>query len=157
MAGDAEREGEAIIRIILKQAKNRKPMKRLWISSLTEKAVIHGFQNLLNEDETRSIYFEAMSRACADWLIGMNASRVYTLLLQQKGINDVFSTGRVQTPTLALIVEREKEIEQFKSEPFWEVKATFQMDQKKIRRDLAFRSRNSNLYPGKGRCYCRFL
>lgn len=131
MAGDAEREGEAIIRIILKQAKNRKPMKRLWISSLTEKAVIHGFQNLLNEDETRSIYFEAMSRACADWLIGMNASRVYTLLLQQKGINDVFSTGRVQTPTLALIVEREKEIEQFKSEPFWEVKATFQMDQKK--------------------------
>ncbi|MGE8206444.1 DNA topoisomerase III [Heyndrickxia sp. NPDC080065] len=128
MAGDAEREGEAIIRIILKQCHNRKPTKRLWISSLTEKAVINGFQNLLNEQDTRSIYFEAMSRACADWMIGMNASRVYTLLLQGKGIRDVFSTGRVQTPTLALIVKREKEIEDFKSEPFWEVKAVFQID-----------------------------
>lgn len=131
MAGDAEREGEAIIRIILKQCHNRKPMKRLWISSLTEKSVVNGFHHLLNEEETRSIYYEAMSRACADWLIGMNASRAYTLLLQRKGIRDVFSTGRVQTPTLALIVKREKEIENFKSEPFWEVKAVFQMANKK--------------------------
>lgn len=131
MAGDAEREGEAIIRIILKQCHNRKPTKRLWISSLTEKAVVNGFQHLLSEEETRSIYYEAMSRACADWLIGMNASRVYTLLLQRKGIRDVFSTGRVQTPTLALIVKREKEIENFKSETFWEVKAIFQMTIKK--------------------------
>lgn len=131
MAGDAEREGEAIIRIILKQCHNRKPAKRLWISSLTEKAVVNGFHHLLSEEETRAIYYEAMSRACADWLIGMNASRVYTLLLQRKGIRDVFSTGRVQTPTLALIVKREKEIENFKSETFWEVKAIFQMTNKK--------------------------
>ncbi|MED3655911.1 DNA topoisomerase III [Heyndrickxia sporothermodurans] len=130
MAGDAEREGEAIIRIILKQCHNRKPAKRLWISSLTEKAVVNGFHHLLSEEETRAIYYEAMSRACADWLIGMNASRVYTLLLQRKGIRDVFSTGRVQTPTLALIVKREKEIENFKSEPFWEVKAIFLMTNK---------------------------
>lgn len=135
MAGDAEREGEAIIRIILKQCHNRKPTKRLWISSLTEKAVLNGFQSLLDEKDTRSIYYEAMSRACADWLVGMNASRIYTLLLQRKGIRDVFSTGRVQTPTLALIVKREKEIESFKSEPFWEVKATFQI--------------NENTYEGK--------
>ncbi|MFC3884081.1 DNA topoisomerase III [Bacillus songklensis] len=130
IAGDAEREGEAIIRIILSLCKNNKKMKRLWISSLTPKAVINGFENLLDESQTRNIYYEALGRACADWLVGMNASRAYTLLLQQKGISDVFSTGRVQTPTLALIVKREKEIENFKSEPFWEVLATFNMDGK---------------------------
>lgn len=131
IAGDAEREGEAIVRIILEKCNNRKKMKRLWISSLTPKSVIQGFENLLDESETRSIYYEALSRACADWLVGMNASRAYTLLLQKKGISDVFSTGRVQTPTLALIVKREQEIENFKSEPFWEVLATFHIDGKK--------------------------
>ncbi|PKR86837.1 DNA topoisomerase III [Heyndrickxia camelliae] len=131
IAGDAEREGEAIVRIILEKCNNRKKMKRLWISSLTPKSVIQGFENLLDESETRSIYYEALSRACADWLVGMNASRAYTLLLQKKGISDVFSTGRVQTPTLALIVKREQEIENFKSEPFWEVLATFHFDGKK--------------------------
>ncbi|WP_366160212.1 DNA topoisomerase III [Bacillus infantis] len=130
IAGDAEREGEAIIRVILTQCGSRKPMKRLWISSLTAKSVTNGFANLLDESKTRNIYYEALSRACADWLVGMNASRAYTLLLQQKGIQDVFSTGRVQTPTLALIVKREKEIENFKSEPFWEVMATFNMEGK---------------------------
>jgi len=130
MAGDAEREGEAIIRIILTVAKCNKPLKRLWISSLTPKAVQNGFENLLEEKQTRSIYHEALSRSCADWLIGMNASRAYTLLLQQKGVSDVFSTGRVQTPTLALIVKRELEIENFQSKPFWEVLATFNMDGK---------------------------
>ncbi|MBM7619458.1 DNA topoisomerase-3 [Bacillus tianshenii] len=130
MAGDAEREGEAIIRIILTVAKCNKPLKRLWISSLTPKAVQNGFNNLLEENQTRSIYYEALSRSCADWLIGMNASRAYTLLLQQKGVSDVFSTGRVQTPTLALIVKRELEIENFQSKPFWEVIATFNMDGK---------------------------
>jgi DNA topoisomerase III len=133
IGGDAEREGEAIIRIILAQCKNSKKMKRLWISSLTPKAVIKGFENLLDESETRNIYYEALSRACADWLVGMNASRAYTLLLQQKGISDVFSTGRVQTPTLALIVKREKEIENFQSEPFWEVVATFHMNGKEYK------------------------
>ncbi|NEU29679.1 DNA topoisomerase III [bacterium LRH843] len=130
IAGDAEREGEAIIRVILSLCKNTKPMKRLWISSLTHKSVIHGFEHLLDEHETRNIYYEALSRACADWLVGMNASRAYTLLLKQKGISDVFSTGRVQTPTLALIVKREKEIDNFKSEPFWEVHATFNIEKK---------------------------
>ncbi|MGP7815996.1 DNA topoisomerase III [Niallia sp. 01092] len=133
IAGDAEREGEAIIRVILALCKNKKPMKRLWISSLTPKAVVNGFEHLLEEHETRNIYFEALSRACADWLVGMNASRAYTLLLQKKGVSDVFSTGRVQTPTLALIVKREIEIENFKSEPFWEVVATFNMDNKQYR------------------------
>ncbi|EIJ78584.1 DNA topoisomerase III [Bacillus methanolicus PB1] len=133
IGGDAEREGEAIIRIILSQCKNNKKMKRLWISSLTPKAVIKGFENLLDESETRNIYYEALSRACADWLVGMNASRAYTLLLQQKGISDVFSTGRVQTPTLALIVKREKEIENFQSEPYWEAAAIFHMNGKRYK------------------------
>lgn len=129
-AGDAGREGELIIRTILQTARVSKPMKRLWISSLTENAVREGFRNLLREEETRNLYFEAYSRACADWLIGMNASRVYTILLKQRGISDVFSAGRVQTPTLALVVKREKEIESFVSKPFWEVMATFSMNGK---------------------------
>ena len=125
MAGDAGREGELIVRLILKLCGSNKPLKRLWLSSLTTNAVEAGFRHLRTEEETRSLYHEALSRSCADWLVGMNASRAYTLLLKQKGINDVFSTGRVQTPTLALIVKREKEIEAFKPEPFWEVNATF--------------------------------
>ncbi|PYZ95174.1 DNA topoisomerase III [Salipaludibacillus keqinensis] len=125
IAGDAEREGEAIVRLVLQQSKNNKPMKRLWISSLTANAVKKGFAQLVDEETTRTLFNEAISRAYADWLIGMNASRAYTLLLQKHGAQDVFSTGRVQTPTLALIVKREEEIERFKPEPFWEVKATF--------------------------------
>lgn len=130
-SGDAGREGELIVRTVVEMSGVRKPMKRLWISSLTEKAIIHGFENLLHETETRNLYFEAYSRACADWLIGMNASRVYTLLLKEKGVSDVFSAGRVQTPTLGLVVKREKEIANFTSEPFWEVIATFTIEGKK--------------------------
>ncbi|WP_442594374.1 DNA topoisomerase III [Neobacillus sp. D3-1R] len=130
-AGDAGREGELIVRNILRLTRSQKPMKRLWISSLTAKSIKEGFTNLLKEEDTRNLYFEAYTRACADWLVGMNASRLYSLLLQQKGFSDVFSVGRVQTPTLALIVKRELEIEQFVSEPFWEVEATFSMDKKK--------------------------
>ncbi|MED1601032.1 DNA topoisomerase III [Alkalihalophilus marmarensis] len=130
MAGDAGREGELIVRLIIEQCRASQPLKRLWLSSLTKQAVIDGFNTLKPEHETRPLYDEALSRACADWLIGMNASRAYTLLLGEKGIDDVFSTGRVQTPTLALIVKREKEIEAFKPEPFWEVKAAFKMGEK---------------------------
>ncbi|WP_019120637.1 DNA topoisomerase III [Brevibacillus massiliensis] len=129
-AGDAGREGELIIRTIVNLCGVKKPMKRLWISSLTEKAISEGFASLLSEADTRNLYYEAYSRACADWLVGMNASRIYTLLLQEKGISDVFSAGRVQTPTLALVVKREKEIARFKPEPFWEVVATFHIDGK---------------------------
>jgi len=133
MAGDAGREGEAIIRLILQLCGNKKPLKRLWLSSLTEKSVIQGFQQLLNESDTRNLFYEAYSRACCDWLVGMNASRVYSLLLKEKGISDVFSIGRVQTPTLSLIVKREREIESFVSKPFWEVDATFQINGKNFK------------------------
>ncbi|SEM82442.1 DNA topoisomerase-3 [Mesobacillus persicus] len=130
-AGDAGREGELIIRNILRLAGCQKPMKRLWISSLTPKAIREGFQKLLNEADTKNLYFEAYTRSCADWVVGMNASRLYTLLLQQQGFSDVFSLGRVQTPTLALIVKREQEIDGFVSEPFWEVIAKFNLNGKK--------------------------
>jgi DNA topoisomerase III len=130
-AGDAGREGELIIRNILRLTNCKKPMKRLWISSLTANSIRDGFNKLLNEDHTRSLYFEAYTRACADWIVGMNASRLYSLLLQKRGFSDVFSVGRVQTPTLALIVKRELEIANFKSEPFWEVIAKFAINGKK--------------------------
>jgi DNA topoisomerase-3 len=130
-AGDAGREGELIIRNILRLTKCRKPMKRLWISSLTANAIKDGFKKLLDEQETRSLYYEAYTRACADWVVGMNASRLYSLLLQKQGFSDVFSVGRVQTPTLALIVKRELDIENFKSDPFWEVQAHFLINEKK--------------------------
>ncbi len=77
------------------------------------------------------MFYEAYTRACADWVVGMNASRVYSILLKQKGASDVFSAGRVQTPTLALIVKRENEIDQFKPETFWEVVADFNFEGKK--------------------------
>ncbi|MCM3664421.1 DNA topoisomerase III [Mesobacillus subterraneus] len=130
-AGDAGREGELIIRNVLRLAGCTKPMKRLWISSLTPKAIKEGFQKLLNESDTKNLYFEAYTRACADWVVGMNASRLYTILLQKKGYSDVFSVGRVQTPTLALIVKKELEIEKFVSEPFWEVNGKFNINGKK--------------------------
>lgn len=130
-AGDAGREGELIIRNILRLTGCRKPMRRLWISSLTPNAIREGFQKLLAETQTRSLYLEAYTRACADWIVGMNASRLYSLLLQKQGFADAFSVGRVQTPTLALIVKREREIEDFHSEPFWEVSAQFLISNKK--------------------------
>ncbi|WP_409301271.1 DNA topoisomerase III [Peribacillus sp. SCS-155] len=130
-AGDAGREGELIIRNIINLCGVNKPMKRLWISSLTPKAIYEGFRSLLDEQETKSLFYEAYTRACADWVVGMNASRVYSILLKDKGMSDVFSAGRVQTPTLALIVKREREIQEFQSEPFWEVTATFSMNGKK--------------------------
>jgi DNA topoisomerase III len=130
-AGDAGREGELIIRNILRLTKCKKPMKRLWISSLTPNAIKEGFTKLLTENDTRNLYFEAYTRACADWVVGMNASRLYSLLLQKHGFSDVFSVGRVQTPTLALIVKREREIENFKSSSYWEVHAQFSINKKK--------------------------
>ncbi|MEN0648639.1 DNA topoisomerase III [Caldifermentibacillus hisashii] len=132
-AGDAGREGELIIRNILRLTKSKQPMKRLWISSLTPKAIKEGFRNLRDETETKNLYFEAYTRACSDWIVGMNASRLYSILLKEKGFSDVFSVGRVQTPTLALIVKRELEIEQFVSEPFWEVIGEFFINGKKYK------------------------
>ena len=122
--GDAGIEGELIQRWVLNQAGNTKPMKRLWISSLTTDAMKEGFRNLKEGDEFDNLYYAGMSRAIGDWLLGMNATRLYTLKYGSFGT--VLSIGRVQTPTLAMIVERHHEIENFVSEPFWEIITLFQ-------------------------------
>ncbi|WP_062239793.1 type IA DNA topoisomerase [Fictibacillus sp. FJAT-27399] len=130
-ATDAGREGELIYKSLLLNMNCRKPVKRLWISSLTKKAVLDGFKNLKEGQETLPVFFEAYSRACADWLVGLNTTRAYTLLMQKKGIRETFPTGRVMTPTVALVVKREHEIEKFKPEPFFEVIGSFDVNGKK--------------------------
>ncbi|MFC5449058.1 DNA topoisomerase 3 [Paenibacillus aestuarii] len=124
---DPGREGELIARSVIQMSGIKKPLKRLWTASLTQNAVSKAFSNLLSEEVKRPLYFEATARQQADWLVGLNTSRAYSILLKEKKINEVFSTGRVQTPLLALIVEREIEIENFKPSPFWEVYGDFEI------------------------------
>ena len=110
--GDAGQEGELIQRWVLQHAGCTKPIKRLWISSLTEEAIRVGFQKLKDAKEYDRLYWAGSSRAIGDWLLGMNATRLYTL--KHGGYKQVLSIGRVQTPTLAMVVNRFKEIENFK-------------------------------------------
>ncbi|MGB3161061.1 MAG: DNA topoisomerase 3 [Carnobacterium sp.] len=126
IATDSDREGENIARSIINQAQvGNKEIKRLWINSLESDEIQKGFSNLREGKEYYSSYIEAQTRQISDWLIGMNLSRMYTLTLQKKGINQgVFSVGRVQTPTLYLIYTRQKEIENFVPEVFYELFAT---------------------------------
>lgn len=121
--GDAGQEGELIQQWVLLKANNKKPIKRLWISSLTEEAIKEGFEHLKDGDDFLNLYAAGSSRAIGDWLLGMNATRLYTLKYGQN--KQVLSIGRVQTPTLAMIVERQKEIETFKPEKYWELKTTY--------------------------------
>jgi len=115
--GDAGQEGELIQRWVMQKAGARCPVKRLWISSLTEEAIREGFNNLKDQSEYQPLYEAGLSRAIGDWTLGMNATRLYTLKYAQG--RQVLSIGRVQTPTLALIVNRQREIENFKPEPYW--------------------------------------
>ena len=115
--GDAGQEGELIQRWVMQLAGVRCPVQRLWISSLTEEAIREGFRNLHPQKEYDSLYMAGKARAEGDWLLGMNATRLYTL--KYGGYKQVLSIGRVQTPTLAMIVARDKEIEDFKPEPYW--------------------------------------
>lgn len=120
--GDAGQEGELIQRWVMQKAKITCPVKRLWISSMTDEAIRNGFANLKDQKEYEPLYLAGLSRAIGDWLLGMNATRLYTLKYGNNrfGKNaQVLSIGRVQTPTLALIVERQKEIDNFKPEPYW--------------------------------------
>ena len=115
--GDAGQEGELILRWVMQKAQAKCPVKRLWISSMTDEAIKEGFQNLKDQAEYQPLYLAGMSRAIGDWILGMNATRLYTLKYGQN--KQVLSIGRVQTPTLALIVNRQKEIDNFKPEPYW--------------------------------------
>ena len=115
--GDAGQEGELIQRWVMQKAQVRCPVKRLWISSMTDEAIREGFANLKDQAEYQTLYMAGLSRAVGDWLLGINATRLYTIKYGQA--RQVLSIGRVQTPTLALIVNRQREIDNFKPEPYW--------------------------------------
>lgn len=116
--GDAGQEGELIQRWVMQMVKVKCPVKRLWISSMTDEAIRDGFAHLKDQDDYESLYLAGLSRAIGDWLLGMNCTRLYTLMYR-RARGQVLSIGRVQTPTLALIVNRDKEIANFKPEPYW--------------------------------------
>lgn len=121
--GDAGQEGELIQRWVMQKAGAKCPVKRLWISSLTEESIREGFKLLKDQSEYQSLYEAGLSRAIGDWTLGMNATRLYTLKYAQN--HQVLSIGRVQTPTLALIVKRQQEIETFVPEAYWELKTVY--------------------------------
>ena len=121
--GDAGQEGELIQRWVMQKAGCACPVYRLWISSLTEEAIREGFQLLKEQSEFKTLYEAGLARAIGDWLLGMNATRLYTIRYGQN--RQVLSIGRVQTPTLALIVNRQAEIDNFKPEPYWELKTVY--------------------------------
>ena len=121
--GDAGQEGELIQRWVMSKAKCTAPVKRLWISSLTEEAIREGFTKLQPGEKYDHLYAAGSARAIGDWLLGMNATRLYTLKYGRN--KQILSIGRVQTPTLALIVNRQKEIDAFKSEPYFEIKTIY--------------------------------
>ena len=121
--GDAGQEGELIQRWVIQKAKAQCPVKRLWVSSLTEEAIREGFAALKDQSEYKPLYEAGLSRAIGDWLLGMNATRLYTLKYGKN--KQVLSIGRVQTPTLALVVKRHFEITNFVPKQYWELKTTY--------------------------------
>jgi len=121
--GDAGQEGELIQRWVMQKAECRCPVQRLWISSLTDEAIREGFKQLRPQAQFDNLYYAGLSRAIGDWILGMNATRLYSLKYSQAG--SVLSIGRVQTPTLALIVQRHLEIRDFRPEDYWEIKTTY--------------------------------
>ena len=123
--GDAGQEGELIQRWVMQKAGVTCPVKRLWISSLTEDAIREGFKQVKEQKEYNNLYEAGLCRAIGDWLLGMNATRAYTLRYREFNSKQILSVGRVQTPTLALIVARDKEIERFVPRKYWEIKTLY--------------------------------
>ena len=121
--GDAGQEGELIQRWVMNEAHYKGEIKRLWISSLTTEAIKEGFDNLKPSENYDNLFYAGFSRAIGDWLLGMNATRLYTV--KHGGYKQVLSIGRVQTPTLAMVVDRFKEIENFKPQPYWELQTLY--------------------------------
>ena len=130
--GDAGQEGELIQRWVMQKAKIKCPVQRLWISSLTDESIRNGFNNLRPQSDFDSLYFAGLSRAIGDWVLGMNATRLFSLKYSSPG--NILSVGRVQTPTLALIVRRQREIENFVPETYFELKTKY--------RDVVFSAQN---------------
>ena len=127
VATDADREGETIAREILDQCRWRGPVQRLWLSALDDKSIRKALSNILPGQQTQPLYQAGLGRARADWLVGMNLTRAYTLIGRQQGHDGVLSVGRVQTPTLNLVVERDLEIEAFKPSPYFVLTAEFEV------------------------------
>jgi DNA topoisomerase-3 len=121
--GDAGQEGELIQRWVINEAKYKGEVQRLWISSLTTEAIREGFKNLKSSKDYDNLYYAGFSRSIGDWLLGINATRLYTV--KYGGYKQVLSVGRVQTPTLAMLVNRFKEIENFKPQPYWELQTLY--------------------------------
>ncbi len=130
IATDADREGEVIAREVLDKCRYKGTIQRLWLSALDPKSIRKAFSQLQPDEKTRPLYHAGLARSRADWLVGMNLSRFYTLLAQRGyGQRSVLSVGRVQTPTLRLVVDRDREIEAFKPQPYWDLIITAQTDQ----------------------------
>lgn len=123
--GDAGQEGELIQRWVLQMAECTVPVKRLWLSSMTNEAIRKAFQELKPDSEYDNLYHAGLARVIGDWLLGINATRLYTLKYRKGSERKVLSVGRVQTPTLALIVDRDREIQNFVPEPYWEIKTLY--------------------------------
>jgi len=121
--GDAGQEGELIQRWVMNEAGYKGEVKRLWISSLTTEAIKEGFKNLKDSKDYDNLYYAGFSRAIGDWLLGMNATRLYTV--KHGGYKQMLSVGRVQTPTLAMVVKRFLEIQDFKPQPYWELQTSY--------------------------------
>ncbi|KAE9776537.1 DNA topoisomerase III, partial [Escherichia coli] len=128
IATDADREGEVIARELLAYCRYRGPVRRLWLSALDEASVREALANILPGEQTARLYDAGLARGQADWLIGMNLTRLYTLKARASGIQDVLSVGRVQTPTLAMVVRRDQEIAGFVPRPWWQVFAGLEKD-----------------------------
>ncbi|MBZ5965671.1 DNA topoisomerase III [Leuconostoc gelidum subsp. gasicomitatum] len=140
VATDSDREGENIAWSIMTQAKinlKSKNIKRLWINSLEKEAILNGFKELKNGWDYYPAYQEAQTRQISDWLVGMNGSPLYTLLLKEAGLHGVYSIGRVQTPTLYMVYQRDLAIQNFKPEPYFELKAEILAEQQKFVAKLA--------------------
>ena len=121
--GDAGQEGELIQRWVMQKAGIKCPVRRLWISSLTDESIRDGFKLLKPEKDFNNLYYAGLSRAIGDWILGLNATRLYSLKYSEPG--KVLSIGRVQTPTLSLVVQRQMEIDNFKPEDYWEIKTVY--------------------------------
>jgi len=155
VATDCDREGENIARSIITLAgASNKPTKRLWINSLEVDEIQKGFRHLNSGNNYLSLYKEAQTRQFSDWLVGMNASRLYTLLLQQRGMKGAFSVGRVQTATLYLLYKRQKEIEEFVSQPYFTFQGLVEVQngsfEAKHKRRFATKDEAQNVLEEKG-------
>ncbi len=128
VATDADREGETIAREVLDRFRWQGPILRLWLSALDEASIRKALANLLPGEKTRPLYLAGLARARADWMVGMNLTRAYTILGRAQGHDGVLSVGRVQTPTLRLVVDRDREIQAFRPRPYWEIVAMLEKD-----------------------------